>query len=75
MKFDDDDLIAQGICDSPASRTLTGSIIRYVAAVVTRERERVAAILEAEGRKDLAAKILDDTNDPRVFKFVPPGRK
>jgi hypothetical protein len=68
MQWDDDSLIRAGVLfrgEEHAAET-----IRYVAAVVKRERERLADILRGCGvDPSVAEAVLDEDDDARVFRW------
>lgn len=53
----------------------TSVMVRYVAGVMCRERERLARIFEADGRPDLAQKIRSGDQDDQVFRWASPDAK
>lgn|SRR5581483_3556626 len=50
-----------------------GTVMRYVAGVVRRERQRLVEIFERAGMVDVATQIADSALDPNVFRFRPPS--
>ena len=57
----------------PGSLVTALSVVRYTVGVVQRERERLAAIFQANGLEEIAAGILNTEKDDLVFKWVGPG--
>jgi hypothetical protein len=75
MNWTNDDLKATNIVDKPDSVTLIGDIIRYVAGCITRERERLARIIESETDPvKIADAIRDHSKDASVFIWKPPTK-
>jgi hypothetical protein len=53
---------------------ITGdSVMRYVAGVILRERQRLAEIFERAGMQEIAKQITDSALDPNVLRFRPPS--
>ncbi len=48
----------------------TTRVIRYVAGVVRRERERQAQILRELGHPAVAEQLVDQANDPKIFRWA-----
>jgi hypothetical protein len=61
------------IADKPEAVALVSDIIRYVAGCITRERERLASIIERESDPaKMAAAIRDPSEDASVFIWKGP---
>jgi hypothetical protein len=74
MQWDDDSLIRAGVLFRGEEDAAT--MIRYVAAVVKRERERLAGIVRGCGvDPSVARAILDEGDDARVFRWGAPVRQ
>ena len=59
--------------DNPNSVAMTGAVVRYVAGCITRERNRIAAIIEsATDPSEMAAAIRDTSNDGDIFIWKGP---
>src|SRR5688572_30560188 len=54
----------------PGTPARLDSVMRYVHGCITRERQRVAAILERHNLADAAKVILDDGQDREVFRWA-----
>jgi hypothetical protein len=74
MQWDDDSLIRARVLFRGEENA--GTIIRYVAGVVKRERERLAQIL-LDGGVDpsVAEAVLDEDDDVRIFRWGAHVRK
>jgi hypothetical protein len=55
--------------------TFSNVMARYFAGVICRERERIAQILENEGRHETAAQIRSGDQDEQVFRWASPDVK
>jgi hypothetical protein len=74
MKWDDDSLIRAGVLFRGEEDA--GTIVRYVAGVVKRERERIAAIVRDCGvDPSVSQAILDEDDDARIFRWGAHVRK
>lgn len=67
MKLDHKGLEELGVQDH--RMVPSGSIVRYVAGVVSRERQRMAEVFRRNGMESIAAEIMDDSMDREVFKW------
>lgn len=48
-------------------------VMRYVVGCITRERARLAdAVRQGATGEELAKKILDDSDDEKIFRWAPP---
>lgn len=77
IDFSDDGLVKAGILkntDSGGILVGAGSPVRYAAGVLYRERKRLARIFSEAGQLDVAAKILDTSEDAEILKFIGPGK-
>ena len=54
----------------PGTLVRMDSVMRYVHGCITRERQRVAAILEEHNVAGVAKGILDDGQDQEVFRWA-----
>jgi hypothetical protein len=50
-----------------------GTVMRYVAGAVRRERQRLSEIFERAGMQEIAKQIADSALDSNVFRFRPPS--
>ena len=74
MQWDDDGLIRAGVLFKGEEDA--ANLIRYVAGVVKRERERLARIVRNAGvDPSVAHALLDEDDDARVFRWGAPVRK
>jgi ParB-like chromosome segregation protein Spo0J len=68
MQWDDDSLIRAGVLFKGEEDAAT--IVRYVAGVVKRERERLARIVRGAGvDPSVAQALLDEDDDARIFRW------
>lgn len=59
-----------------AGHVTTYTVMRYVAGVVLRERERLAEVMAAHGLdQSLIKAVLSSEKDRQVFQFRPPSTK
>jgi hypothetical protein len=59
---------------NPGALVSAGGAMRYTVAVVQRERERLAKIFRDNQMADIAAAILDTSQDDLVFKWMGPEK-
>lgn len=69
MKLDDAKAAELGGGDGLAT---TPNVMRYVAGVVLRERERMARVFDKHGMGEVAADLRSEALDDHVFKWVGP---
>jgi hypothetical protein len=68
MKWDDDSLVRARVLSREDESA--APIVRYVAAVMKRERERLAGIVKRCGvDPSVARAILDEGEDARIFRW------
>lgn len=70
MKLDKEHLATLGAGNSVIT---AAAAVRYMAGVLSRERRRLAAILDSEGLGNLAKKIVDESGDDEILAFRPPA--
>lgn len=73
MKFDNETIAEKLGCNNNMVRAT--AVVRYVAGVIHRERERIGHILERHLDSTVINELIcDDSQDEKVFQWGPPSQ-